>query len=118
MGHISLIIAPDLGGAKEHQSPCTLLPTLRAYLDKFVSATGDKLLAPNVHSIDGSNPTAVKLSYLRTIIRFPVANLVCGGRDISVGRERELRNDDVKGTTASGGCSIHAWEYSARITMV
>ena len=35
------------------------------------------MLPPNVHSIDGSNPTAIKLSYLRTIISFPVANLVC-----------------------------------------
>ena len=49
------------------------------------------MLAPNVHSIDGSNPTAIKLSDLRTIICFPVANLVCGGvevwGDVSFGRE-------------------------------
>ena len=63
------------------------------------------MLSPNVHSIYGCTPTAIKLSDLRTIIRLPVANLVCGGGgggggvgvegmggDVRFGRECQLES--------------------------
>ena len=65
------------------------------------------MLAPNVHSIDGSSSTAIKLSDLRTIIRFPVANLVCGGGGGGKFFLGECVSWRVKGTIASvciGGC--------------
>ena len=67
------------------------------------------MLAPNVHSIDGSSSTAIKLSDLRAIIRLPVTNLVVcrggGGRKMFV--LGECVSWRVKGTIASvcvGGC--------------
>ena len=94
MGQVPLVIAPHLGGGAK--SPCTTHtpPTLSwAHLDEFVSPASDKMLSPNIHSIYGCTPTAIKLSDLRTIIRLPVANLVCGGvgGDVSFGRELESK---------------------------
>ena len=69
------------------------------------------MLAPNVHSIDGSSSTAIKLSDLRTIIRFPVANLVCGGGGGGGGKMfvlGECVSWRVKGTIASVCLCIYA----------
>lgn len=70
------------------------------------------MLAPNVHSIDGSSSTAIKLSDLRTIICFPVANLVCGGGGGGGGGGKmfvlgECVSWRVKGTIASVCVFMH-----------